>query len=216
MEVLARIQAGEPGSERTLPQVLEAAGVVHGIDETKLTLLGRRLGDADFEAQEELLARGTSPERGKPGELSPRFPVGTVAGEKRSDGSVDFRERSLLTPVEPGHIIATYTPPALGTPNEKKTPRRRHYRTLGIGWVFSACTKVYVQSTPREVLQTTHECCEPARASHAPHGAAAPHTGDTPFTRWVARPVVRSNTRCGRSSVAKCWTVPSVWSTAFP
>ena len=62
---------------------------------------------------------------------------------------------------------------------------------------------------PGDVLQTTHECAEPGRAlqpSHAPRGPI--QYGCTAVTRWVGRPEVGEKTRCGRSKVENCWTVP--------
>ena len=111
VEAQAEIVPGPPADRSDLDEALRAQGVVFGIDEEACAQLAVYLQDPDFAIDELILARGTPPVSGADGVLELKFNMDLLAGRMRQDGTLDFRDRGLLVPVEPSDLIAVYTPP---------------------------------------------------------------------------------------------------------
>ncbi len=111
VQAQAEVRPGEPADRTALDEALKAQGVVFGINEEACDYLAGCLEDADFAIDEVVVARGTPADPGRAGALDLRFNPELLAGRLRNDGTLDFRDRGLLVPVEPGDLIALYTPP---------------------------------------------------------------------------------------------------------
>ncbi len=111
VEAQAEVRPGEPADRTALDEALKAQGVVYGINEEACDYLAGCLEDADFAIEEIVVASGTPPHPGRPGVLDLQFNPELLAGRLRNDGTLDFRDRGLLVPVEPGDVIALYAPP---------------------------------------------------------------------------------------------------------
>ncbi len=116
VEAQVLVRSGPPTDRKSLDEALQAAGVVFGVDEEACEDVAGCLQDSDYEIDELVVARGSAPVRGKAGRLELQFNPELLAGRLRGDGTLDFRDRGLLAPVEPGEVIATYTPPTESRP----------------------------------------------------------------------------------------------------
>ena len=110
------VRAGKPVTETELAEFLEREGVTHGIDEQVLMDLGAKLADPSYSAEKLVVARGDPGEPGRDSGLILDFTYGLAAGKRQADGSMDFRERSLVVSVAEGDLLATYRPPTQGKP----------------------------------------------------------------------------------------------------
>ncbi len=140
VEAQVLVRSGPPADRKSLDEVLQAAGVVFGIDEEACEHVAGCLQDSDFEIDELVVARGSAPVRGEDGRLELQFNPELLAGRLRGDGTLDFRDRGLLAPVEPGEVIAIYTPPTESRPGRSvegrelaAEPARDPLPTLGQG-----------------------------------------------------------------------------------
>ena len=125
VEAQAEVLPGPPTDRSALDEALRDEGVVFGIDEEACAQLGVCLQDPDFAIQELVLAQGTAPVSGADGVLELKFNINVLAGRLREDGTLDFRDRGLLVPLEAGGLLGIYTPPG-----ESRTGRSVEGREL--------------------------------------------------------------------------------------
>lgn len=98
----------EPSGLAELRASLEGAGVVSGLDEAQLQQLAEALREPAFECAERLVAIGRAARDGEPARLLPAFEPGLAPGTEGADGHMNYFERGLLKPVEPGQLLATW------------------------------------------------------------------------------------------------------------
>ena len=111
LEAHARVIAGPAADRKALNEALAAERVVFGINEEACNRLAASLQDPDFAIDEVAVARGIRPVPGRDGSLDLSFNSELLAGRVREDGSLDFRDRGRLVPVEPGDVVAVYRKP---------------------------------------------------------------------------------------------------------
>lgn len=101
-----------PVTQKEVLQALEAAGVVHGIDE------GAVAEAVAVPGLPAVAARGTSPVRGVDGTVRWMAEVTRTPGEPtvRDDGSVDFHQLNWVGIVRKGQVLARRIPPQPGIP----------------------------------------------------------------------------------------------------
>ena len=118
LEATVQVVTGDPSSGMELREALAEARVRCGIHADVVEELAQKLEDGAFAAARVVIATGSSPEHGKDAIFDLEVKTDKLAGKKRADGSLDFRERGLFTNVEEGQVLATYTPTTIGTPGE--------------------------------------------------------------------------------------------------
>lgn len=111
VEARAQVAPGEAADREAVDQALKAAGVVYGVDDEACEQLAAGLEDPDFAIAELVVARGDRPDPGRAGVLDLKFNPELLPGRVREDGTLDFRDRGMLAPVEPGQVVAAYTAP---------------------------------------------------------------------------------------------------------
>ena len=125
IEARAKVLRGATADRSALDEALRGADVVFGVDEEACAQLGVCLQDPDFAIEELVVARGTPPVSAEDGVLELKFNIDVLAGRLREDGTLDFRDRGLLVPLEAGDLLAIYTPPG-----ESRTGRSVEGREL--------------------------------------------------------------------------------------
>ncbi len=118
LQAFVTVEAGEPiEADRATAAVREAltgAGVIVGLDPFVVTQLADGLTSPTFELGRTRVAAAEPPVPGRVGLLTTSFDLGIQPGLVRDDGTVDYRDRSLLRPVRSGDVIADYRPPVAG------------------------------------------------------------------------------------------------------
>ena len=92
-------------------------GITHGLEEEEVSSLIS--GQAKDQVLE--IARGTQPENGKDGTTKLKVDVTEQPGTFLEDGTIDFRERSVVTNVSADALIAVYTIATKGIPGRTVT-----------------------------------------------------------------------------------------------
>lgn len=116
LEAWARLLAGPPAAPEALEARLAAFGLVEGLDAAAIDGLAHALELEGESGEPRLIARGRAPEPGEPARLEIDPPAGPLPGAPREDGSLDYRERTLVLPVEPGDAIGRLHPARPGKP----------------------------------------------------------------------------------------------------
>jgi uncharacterized protein (DUF342 family) len=116
LEAWASIAAGARLDRAALIARLEAVGIESGFDRSNLDRLVHALEQESAMQGELLVARGEAPTPGRPARLQLIEPDAIVAGTLREDGSLDYRERRLIVPIEEGGLIALVVPASAGKP----------------------------------------------------------------------------------------------------
>ncbi|MCH7867012.1 MAG: DUF342 domain-containing protein [Myxococcales bacterium] len=106
LEATISIAPGDSLGKGAVAAALEAAGIVHGVDERELVELESRIGNEKFSLDQQPIAQGTPPSPGQDGKLELTFQPGPHPGMSRSDGSLDLLNRGLLTRVSVGDAVA--------------------------------------------------------------------------------------------------------------
>ena len=114
MTAVARLFPGDVGNAQTVTDTLEEAGITHGVVEAATSELAQKLVDEASQIDELLVAEGVASETGEDGYFEPDFSVGTLAGKVRKDGSIDYRDRSMLIAVAEREVIGLYYSPTDG------------------------------------------------------------------------------------------------------
>ena len=109
-------QAGPPRPPQSdwLLSLLEARGVVHGIEEPSLEKLPKL--DDDSYATSICVARGSAAASGEDAHIDYTFDAQQWAGKILPDGSVDLRERNSGVSVRAGDLLGELKPATEGTP----------------------------------------------------------------------------------------------------
>ena len=104
---------GKPITPQFILDALNASNVVHGIDKQAVEALGR---NPRYDNRQ-LIATATPPEDGKVASIEFHFPTTNEVKPKiLPDGSVDFKQLSLIKNVAEGEILCTKTPATEGIP----------------------------------------------------------------------------------------------------
>ena len=116
MSAFAKLSAGEPLGRHDLDAALEAAGIVHGVEQTVCTALVDALVNGTASQAELEIARGTPAGASRRGYFEPAFEPGLQPGHVREDGTLDFHDREMLKPVSIGEALGRVVPPIEGAP----------------------------------------------------------------------------------------------------
>ncbi len=95
---------------------LVAAGVLHGVDHTKIEALIRKAGETDSPQLHEIVANGTVAVPSIDARIEHFIETDQEVGERREDGSIDFHERRTIREVKSGVRICRWIPPVDGKP----------------------------------------------------------------------------------------------------
>lgn len=99
-----------------LPELLQEAGILFGIDQSALSQAQKIIQDGYNDFIDIPLAHGKPPEPGTDAYLHFELEIGPIAGRILDDGSIDFRERRIMIGVHEGELLATKIPAVSGTP----------------------------------------------------------------------------------------------------
>jgi uncharacterized protein len=120
MQATLHIHPPIPGStalvDQDLPQLLEKAGIVYGIDPDALQQAQTFIREQRSEFYKIPVAAGTPPGISTDAEIRFELEIGPLAGRILADGSIDFRERRIMVGVHAGQHIATKIPSIPGSP----------------------------------------------------------------------------------------------------
>jgi uncharacterized protein len=95
---------------------LEDLGVVEGIEEDVIVAVCARARGGEQACGAERIAAGVFPEDGEDVRIEILVDTQQTAGEKREDGSIDFKEVNFASNVRQGQLIARRIPPIPGVP----------------------------------------------------------------------------------------------------
>lgn len=116
LQACVSLLAGPPGSVDDLRAALSAAGVRFGIDDTAFRPIERALASRNPDPSERCVARGVPPTPPGPPRLCLEDPEGPLPGTLRPDGTLDFRERRSIVPIEAGDPVARIVEAVPGEP----------------------------------------------------------------------------------------------------
>jgi len=108
------VTAGLPAADAELAEALQRAGVSEGLDAVQQQAIAQRLASPDYRAERLVIARGDAGEPARDGELELMFDAEQASGQRRPDGSLDYRERSTSQNATEGQLIARYQPAKAG------------------------------------------------------------------------------------------------------
>ena len=104
-------QEPEPESAWVM-KLLEEAGIRHGIEETAIEKLCR--GTAAKTRRALLLARGEPAQHGVDAHFKPALDFDSRPGRVREDGSIDFRDRNIISSVAENQFLGEFLPATEG------------------------------------------------------------------------------------------------------
>ncbi len=110
LEAFASVVAGEMSAPEEVDLRLAALDIREGLDPVGIAAVGRALGSEAAMPNEFCVARGEAPVPGRARSIALEEPDGPVPGTLREDGSLDFRERRLVVPLEEGDLVARIHP----------------------------------------------------------------------------------------------------------
>ncbi len=99
-----------------LPELLNEAGILFGIDQTALQTAQDVIAQGYSDFHDIPIAFGQPSQQGVDAYLQFAFEIGPIAGQIMEDGSIDFRERRIMIAVVKDELIATKIPEIPGTP----------------------------------------------------------------------------------------------------
>ena len=102
--------------ENNLEELLELAGLNHGIDHEAVAFVKKCIRENKFEPIDVAIATGREPGIGSDAYLDFAIEIGPLAGTVDEEGIIDFRERKIMVGVKAGDLIATKIPAVPGTP----------------------------------------------------------------------------------------------------
>ncbi len=123
MHAWLRIVPGEPVGAEELRAALVSAGVVFGIDGDALARIERAAREPSFACEPIVVAHGRPMLPARAAACTLSVPVGLQPGHELDDGSFDYRDRGLLTPVVCGQVVARCEPPMAGSDGHTVTDR---------------------------------------------------------------------------------------------
>ncbi|MEZ4292063.1 MAG: FapA family protein [Myxococcota bacterium] len=116
LEAWLTIAPGDRGDAAAFRERLAELGVVAGLDEKTLDDAARAYASEAGMKQERRIAQGTPPTPADPPRLELQDPAGPIAGTRREDGSLDFRERQLILPVRRDDVLGRIVAATEGKP----------------------------------------------------------------------------------------------------
>ena len=114
MHAWLRVLPGDSLDAGAIVEALRKAGVVFGIDESVVAHVAAHLHDPAFDCGPLEIATGRAMQRAADERCELTVPLGLQSGHRNADGSFDYRERGLLTPVVRGQVVARCRPPVVG------------------------------------------------------------------------------------------------------
>ena len=93
-------------------ELLEKAGVRHGIIDTAIEKLARGIERRRGSAA--VLAKGRPPVHGEDAHFDPAYDAEQKPGRVREDGSIDFRQRNIIIGVAENDFLGEFTPETKG------------------------------------------------------------------------------------------------------
>lgn len=106
MVATLRVEPGDPLDAAEFRHLLTSAGVSFGIDVAVMGELAARVSDPSYACERLLIARGRPMERASAESLELVVSLGLRAGHANADGTFDYRDRGLFTPVLRGTTLA--------------------------------------------------------------------------------------------------------------
>lgn len=117
------IAPGEPLAADDVRAAIAGAGVTFGIDAAALDRLIEHARDPAFATDAVRIASGQAMRRESNDACELIVAVGLRAGQQLDDGTFDYRDRGLLTPVRRGDVVARCTPAVVGLDGRTVTGR---------------------------------------------------------------------------------------------
>ncbi len=99
-----------------LPELLEEAGILFGIDQHALQQAQKIISAGYNDYHNIPIAYGQTSEAGEDAYLKFAFEIGPIPGHLMKDGTIDFRERRIMIDVAKDELIATKIPAVPGIP----------------------------------------------------------------------------------------------------
>lgn len=103
-------------NKETVLQLLKLRSITFGIDEAAIEQAISQLQENDARQVCMEIARGQEECQGEDAKFDHFISVEKLAGEKKDDGTIDFRERGTIINVKPGDAIGKKVPPTAGRP----------------------------------------------------------------------------------------------------
>ena len=183
LSAFVTIAPGPVVDRTTFDVELRSGGVVAGLDADAYESVARGLTDADYACDEVLIAVGREVQLGRDGWLELMFAEGIQAGHLREDGSLDYHDRDLLKPVEPGDILGHLHTPVAGVPGLKvdgKSVEPDPVRNVGIELRSGVATDAEgrIRATRGGVVLYVHEKLLDVVDHHVHKGAVDLHSGN--------------------------------------
>ena len=116
LEAWATLDEGEPLDRPDFDRTLAAFEISEGLEENAVREFVASLRSQSARPREVCLARGQSATKAIPPNLVFEKPEDLAAGTLREDGSLDFRSRFLIHPIETGDVIGRVQPTVPGKP----------------------------------------------------------------------------------------------------
>lgn len=123
MRAFLHVVAGDPIGADELRAALTRAGVTFGIDVSTLERVGELCRDGAFGCEAVPIAAGRPMQYESTGACELALAVGLQPGHQLEDGSFDYRDRGLLTPVKRGQLVARCQPAVAGVDGRTVTDR---------------------------------------------------------------------------------------------
>ncbi len=167
-----------------LPQILQEAGVHHGLDEAALAEARRLIRAGEPEIAEVAIAEGSLPGPGTDATLEFTMEIGPLPGRIHKDGSIDFRERRIMVGIERGQLIARKIPAVPGSPGrnvlgEEIEPKSGRDMTIFVqGDAVYQPTTLEVRALKNGVLSVINNNTIRVSAHQVVHGDVDYHTGN--------------------------------------
>ncbi len=98
---------GFAATSENLTELLVEADIHFGVDDTAMKQALDSVKESCSDFHEIPIATGRAPEQGVDEYLQFAIEIGPIAGTLLEDGSIDFRERKIMTAVSSGELIAT-------------------------------------------------------------------------------------------------------------
>jgi len=178
------IPEGESVRAETLPQLLEEAGLIYGVDESAVKQAQELIAKEASEIIELPIAYGKTPVLGTDAQLLFEIETGPIAGCLLEDGSIDYRERRVMIGVEQGQLIARKIPAVPGTAGmnvfgEVIEPKKgKDIKVRTIGAVSFSADSLEVTASKGGVLSVVNDTTLKVLTRHTVEGDVDFKTGN--------------------------------------
>ncbi|HET6584725.1 MAG TPA: FapA family protein, partial [Nannocystaceae bacterium] len=123
MQAFLHVVEGEPIGADEIRAALTSAAVTYGIDAAELERIAELCRDGAFTCAKVPIAAGRPMQQETSGACELALAVGLQPGHRLEDGSFDYRDRGLLTPVKRGQVVAHCQPAVVGVDGRTVTNR---------------------------------------------------------------------------------------------